>query len=78
MEASCALRPASVWPRRTERLGAGSGGKEPGERGGGEGKELVEDDGLDTFWQVLGIEDNGMGGVVLGMVDGRLLVLDDG
>ena len=59
-------------------MGAGSGGKEPGERGGGEGKELVEDDGLDTFWQVLGIEDNGMGGVVLGMVDGRLLVLDDG
>ena len=26
---------------------------------------------------MLGIEDNGMGGVVLGMVDGRLLVLDD-
>ena len=78
MEASCALRSALAWLRRTERLGGGSGGKEPGERGGGEGKELVEDDGLDTFWHVLGIEDNGMGGVVLGMVDGRLLVLDDG
>ena len=49
MEASCALRPALAWPRRTERLGAGSGGKGPGEQVGGEGKELVEDDGVDTF-----------------------------
>ena len=50
MEASCALRPALVWPRRTERLQGGSaGGKGPGEQVGGEGKELVEDDGVDTF-----------------------------